>query len=213
MPLAPFCVNMHQSESFLDPTDRITFETSVVNDLPATTEPRRRWEWTRSGFYCPGSCLSCAWVSLCLDTKTGFSDFSACPQGSRVALTFQNPPHRPGGYFARMFIKVWFCMAWVGRNTMAEKTTKGRRSHTWRRNAWKGLSPNGVIIRENVSRHRTPPAEGKAWISHAAFTDEQVSGTLGFVKLPPLKVTSEQNCHRASVQKTIHYQTSATGIH
>lgn len=149
--LARFCVKMHQCESFQDSTDSFTFEPSVVNDLLVNMKPRRRWEWTRPRFYCRRSCLSCAWVSLCLETKTGFSDFSACPRGSRVALTFHTD--RPGGYFARMFIKVWFCMGWLGRSTMAEKTTKGQQSYTWTRKDWEGLSPKGVIIREIVSRH------------------------------------------------------------
>lgn len=115
-------------------------------------KPRQLQEWTHPRFHCHGPCLSWPWVSLCLDTKTGFSDFSACPRGSRGALTFQKAPY--GQTQQRLRTHVWFRMGWAGRNTMAEKTTKGRRSCTWTINDWKGLSLKAVLIRENASQHR-----------------------------------------------------------
>lgn len=53
---------------------------------------------------------------------------------------------------------------------------------------------------------RSPPTERKAWISHAAFTDEQVSGTLGFVKRrrwksPASKTVTELLFRKPSITK------------
>lgn len=218
MQLAAFCVKKHQSESFLDSADRFASETSVVNDLPTTMKPRWRWERTRSRFYCRRSCLSCAWVSLCLDTKTGFSDFSACPRGSRVALTFQNP-HRQARRILCTHVYEGLVLHGLGgtqhngRNDeersaelhMKEKCLKGTFSR--RGLLLEGMCPGIVGARALASDRKDGMNFSCSVHRWAGFRYIRIC------KTPPLKVTSEQICHRASVQKTIHYRTNATGIH